>query len=124
VDDEVEVLVTVGAFQRNAGYVVTAVATGAHALAMLLAGTQFDAIVTDYALPGSNGIDSLRQACQIDETLPGLIITGYCNAGLCDAVDGSPILRKPFSRAKLIERVGALVASRRELAAKSSDGAG
>jgi len=124
VDDEADVLVTVGAFLRNAGYVVTGVTTGAQALEMLLAGNQFDAIVTDYALPGSNGIDILRQACEIDKTLPGLIITGYYNAGLRDAVDGSLILRKPFSRAKLIERVEALVASRRELAAKSSDGAG
>jgi CheY-like chemotaxis protein len=124
VGDDAAALVTVGAFLRNAGYVVTAAATGGQALAMLLAGTQFDAIVTDYALPGSNGIDIRRQACEIDKTLPGLIITGYYNAGLRDAVDGSLILRKPFSRAKLIERVEALVASRRELAAKSSDGAG
>jgi PAS domain S-box-containing protein len=117
VDDDADVLVTVAAFLRNAGYLVTTVDTGAKALAMLLAGNRFDAIVTDYAMPGSNGIDVLQQAHEIDKTMPGLIITGYYNTGLRDVLEGSCILRKPFSRVELIERLEGLFSGRPQIAA-------
>jgi CheY-like chemotaxis protein len=119
VDDDNDVLVTIAAFLRNAGYLVTSVDTGGKALALLLAGNRFDAIVTDYAMPGSDGIDVLQQAREIDETMPGLIITGYYNTGLRDVLEGACILRKPFSRAQLIERLEGLFAGRQRVAATS-----
>jgi PAS domain S-box-containing protein len=119
VDDDNDVLVTVAAFLRNAGYLVTSVDTGGKALALLLAGNRFDAIVTDYAMPGADGIDVLEQAREIDETMPGLIITGYYNTGLRDVLEGSCILRKPFSRAQLIERLEGLFNGRPAIAAAS-----
>ncbi len=119
VDDDADVLVTVAAFLRNAGYLVTSVNTGAKALAMLLAGNRFDAIVTDYAMPGSDGIDVLEQAHEIDATMPGLIITGYYNTGLRDVLEGSCILRKPFSRAQLIERLEGLFSGQARIAVTS-----
>jgi PAS domain S-box-containing protein len=122
VDDDNDVLLTVAAFLRNAGYLVTSVDTGGKALALLLAGNRFDAIVTDYAMPGTDGIDVLEQAREIDETMPGLIITGYYNTGLRDVLEGACILRKPFSRAQLIERLEALFAGRRAIAAASPAG--
>jgi PAS domain S-box-containing protein len=116
VDDEADVLITVGAFLRSSNYLVTSVDTGDKALARLLAGERFDAIVTDYAMPGVNGINLLRQVQEIDKAMPGLIITGYYELGLCDPIDGWVILRKPFNRAQLIERVDALVSSRQRTA--------
>jgi PAS domain S-box-containing protein len=120
VDDDNDVLVTVAAFLRNAGYFVTSVDTGGKALALLLAGNRFDAIVTDYAMPGSNGIDVLQQAREIDETMPGLMITGYYNTGLRDVLEGACILRKPFSRAELVERLEGLFVGRPQVAAPSA----
>jgi CheY-like chemotaxis protein len=117
VDDDNDVLVTVAAFLRNAGYLVTCVDTGGKALALLLTGNRFDAIVTDYAMPGASGIDVLEQARAIDSNMPGLIITGYYNTGLRDVLDGACILRKPFSRAQLIERLEGLFAARPAIAA-------
>jgi len=124
VDDDNDVLVTVAAFLRNAGYLVTSADTGGKALALLLAGHRFDAIVTDYAMPGTDGIDVLEQAREIDGTMPGLIITGYYNTGLRDVLEGSCILRKPFSRAQLIERLEGLFTGRRAIAAASPSGQG
>ncbi len=120
VDDAADVLVTVGAFLRGAGYLVTSVESGDKALAKLMSGDRFDAIVTDYAMRGLNGIDLLRQARDIDKTLPGLIITGYYDIGLGEALEGALTLRKPFSRAKLLERVDELVATRRPILATAS----
>jgi PAS domain S-box-containing protein len=119
VDDEADVLITIGAFLRSAGYLVTCVETGDKALARILTGGRFDAIVTDYAMPGLNGLSLLRQAREIDKTLPGLIITGYYDASLDDALEGASTLRKPFSRASLIERVDALLVGQRQISAKA-----
>jgi CheY-like chemotaxis protein len=116
VDDEADVLITVGAFLRSAGYVVNSVDSGDMALAILLSGERFEAIVTDYAMPGLNGINLLQQAHEIDRTLPGLIITGFYDVRLGDALEGSFTLRKPFNRAQLIERVEAMITGRREKA--------
>jgi PAS domain S-box-containing protein len=118
VDDEADVLITIGAFLRSSGYLVTSVETGDKALARLLAGERFDAIVTDYAMPGLNGLNLLRQAREVDPTLPGLIISGYYELGTGGALDGAAILRKPFTRAQLIECVDGLVAERRRRSAK------
>jgi CheY-like chemotaxis protein len=123
VDDEADVLITIGAFLRSAGYRVTNVESGDKALTRLLAGERFDAIVTDYAMPGLNGLSLLQQAHEIDKTLPGLIITGYYDGTLSDALDGSMILRKPFNRATLVERVDALVTGRRQIS-EHAPGAG
>ncbi len=119
VDDEADVLITVGAFLRSAGFRVTSVDTGDKALAKILLGDRFDAIVTDYAMPGLNGIELLRQAHEVDKTLPGLIITGYFEISSGDTIDQSIILRKPFNRARLIECVDALVAGRVGISAEA-----
>ena len=113
VDDEADVLVTVGAFLRKAGYVVTKVTNGEDAVAKLLTGERFDLMITDYAMPGANGFDILQRAHEIDVTMPGLIISGYYVAGARDLHDEAMILRKPFGRAELIERVDALLATTR-----------
>jgi PAS domain S-box-containing protein len=119
VDDEADVLVTVAAFLRSSGYLVTGVENGDLALARLLSGEHFDAIVTDYAMPGLNGINLLRQVHEIDKTLPGLIITGYYELGAGEPLSESFVLRKPFSRAQLIECVDGLVTTRRQFAART-----
>ena len=59
VDDEGDVLITVGAFLRSSGYQVTSVESGDKALAMVLAGERFDGIVSDYAMQGLNGLNLL-----------------------------------------------------------------
>jgi PAS domain S-box-containing protein len=115
VDDEADVLITVAAFLRSSGYLVTGVENADLALAKLMSGEKFDAIVTDYAMPGLNGINLLRQVHEIDKTLPGLVITGYYELGSGEPLSESFVLRKPFSRAQLIECVDGLVTTRRQI---------
>ncbi len=40
----------------------------------------FDAIITDYKMPGMNGIDILKEAQQQKPGLPVIILTGFANA--------------------------------------------
>jgi PAS domain S-box-containing protein len=106
VDDSTDVLVTVGAFLERAGYAVVRVEQGEHALAVLAKDLRFDAMVSDYAMPGLNGLDLIAQARLVKPGLPALIITGY--AALGDAEDMA-VLHKPFQRHELLAALARVV---------------
>jgi PAS domain S-box-containing protein len=105
VDDMPDVLVTTSAFLRKAGFEVVQRDSGDRALALLSAGERFDALVTDYAMPGLSGVDVVEQAAMLQPGLPALMITGFA------AVDDNRLpvtvrlLRKPFRRDDLVREV-------------------
>jgi PAS domain S-box-containing protein len=113
VDDSTDVLVTVGAFLEKAGFVVTRAEHGDRALAILGRDRRFDALVSDYAMPGLNGLDLVMRARSLSPGLPALIITGY--AALGDAeTEGTAVLHKPFQRHELLAALARVM--RRETA--------
>jgi signal transduction histidine kinase/CheY-like chemotaxis protein len=115
VDDADDVLVTAAAFLRTVGWRVTRVGSGDEALARLASGLVCDALVTDYSMPGMNGIDLVAEARSMRPGLPALIITGL--AGPLARYDGAiDVLRKPFGRQTLVEAVKRIVAADAEVA--------
>jgi PAS domain S-box-containing protein len=102
IDDSTDVLVTVGAFLERAGYAVVRVEHGERALAMLAEDAWFDAMISDYAMPGLNGLDLIAQARLLKPGLPALIITGYAALGDADAAEDMAVLHKPFQRYELL----------------------
>jgi PAS domain S-box-containing protein len=114
IDDSPDVLLTVGSFLRQAGLAVTTMANGDVAVEELLKGSRFDALVTDLAMVGMNGLDVLEQAREIDPTMAGILITGFYGPDLHHGFDNVVVLRKPFNRAELIERVRASVETTRK----------
>jgi PAS domain S-box-containing protein len=122
VDDAADVLVTAGAFLRHAGYEVTRVASGQQALAHLASGARCDAVVTDFAMPGLNGIDLLTEVRDMRPGLPGLIITGYDHTGVRAYEVGARVLPKPFTRLALLEEVNALLERSNRQAAHTAEG--
>lgn len=112
VDDDTDVGRVSAAFLHKAGFNVITVKSGDEALVKLGAGNAFDALVTDYAMPGINGVDLVLQARELHATLPALIITGYAGAeGLDRLPSDIQILRKPFQRDHLVENVKGLIES-------------
>ena len=87
---------------------------GTEALALLTGGARFDALVTDFAMPGMNGAELIVSSRMLQPGLPSVIISGFADAaGLETRPMGSPVLQKPFSGTALvaaIERVLAPVA--------------
>jgi CheY-like chemotaxis protein len=109
VDDNAEVLVTIGAFLTAAGFDVVRARDGDEALARLASGRMFVLMVTDYAMPGTGGVDLAAQALERLPALKVLIITGFpSDAGLFDRPSGVALLAKPFRRAGLIAAVRSL----------------
>ena len=109
VDDAADVLVSVGAFLANAGFIVRKTASGDEALAIIASDPRIEVLITDFAMPGLNGAELNGQAIQIHPGLKTLVITGYPNAdGLGALPPQTAILAKPFRRAALIAMVRSL----------------
>jgi CheY-like chemotaxis protein len=112
VDDAADVLVVLGAFLRSAGFDVVKVNGGDAALALLAAGDRFAALVTDYAMPGMNGVDLIVQARDMQPGLAGLLISGYTELANATTLPGGvELLSKPFHREHVVAAVRRAIAA-------------
>src|SRR5215831_12776690 len=59
------------------GLTVTGIGSGAQAVERLRAGERFDLVLTDWKLPGANGLAVLDAAIARDPTLPVLMMTAF-----------------------------------------------
>jgi len=110
IDDEPDVGRVAATFLRKAGFDVVTAGDGRAALASMAQGHAFDALVTDFAMPGLNGADLVSAARELQPGLPALVITGYVGAeGLDRLPPGVTILRKPFQRQDFVSKIMALV---------------
>jgi CheY-like chemotaxis protein/transcriptional regulator with XRE-family HTH domain len=118
VDDDPDVLRMLSASLTAAGFVVRTARSGDEALAVLSANGRVDAMVTDYAMVGMDGVELLAQADQIRPGLPGIVITGFADATrLRDLPQGVEVLSKPFRRIELVGRLRLLIDGRAGTAA-------
>lgn len=68
---------------------------------------KFDAVLTDFVMPGKSGGDLIRQLRADHPQLPILLVTGFVAATEALPADIA-VLRKPFSNAELLEAVARL----------------
>ena len=96
---------------ENTGFAVTQREGGDEALeALRRPGACFEALVTDYAMPGMTGGELVREARRLWPGLPALIVTGYAEAEqLGEVPEGVEVAHKPFRMDELVERVAGLV---------------
>ena len=106
VDDEVSVRNLGKPILERFGYQVTALSDGPAALHFLRHHPgKIDAVVSDYSMPGMNGIDLERQAMSLRPGLPFVIMTGYADTGETRVLGDRPVLAKPFTIAALTAAV-------------------
>jgi signal transduction histidine kinase/ActR/RegA family two-component response regulator len=115
VDDDAMVREVMVGQMEERGYRVAQASDGLEALAQLDAGTTVDLLITDFAMPGMNGLTLIQEARRHRPELPALLLTGYADASVQltveDAETGNTVLlRKPVSGTALAERVAALLA--------------
>jgi CheY-like chemotaxis protein len=82
------------------------------ALAHMQSGAPVDAVVTDFAMPGMNGLDLLRTVQAANPDLPSFMLTGHAGdleAALRDSglTGRFTLLRKPIRPAQLATAVAA-----------------
>ena len=110
VDDHEEVRETTAAVLRDLGHEVVEAANGTQALERLNGRhSDFDLLVTDYAMPLLSGADFLREARGICPGVPALVITGYAEPDMIQGLPkGVQTLLKPFTP-RALERAMARV---------------
>jgi CheY-like chemotaxis protein len=110
VDDSPPILKTTARFLEAVGFDVVQACSGDEALVPLASGQKFALLVTDYAMPGLNGVDLAIHAQEKLPELKALIMTGFPGADGFAKLPGSSaaILLKPFRRNELISRLHTL----------------
>ncbi len=77
VDDELENLRSLGEILNRFGYRVIAKPDGQSALDTVRGGTAVDLVITDYRMPGMNGLEFLTSFRQVKPEVPAIMLTAY-----------------------------------------------
>ena len=106
-DDERPLREVTVRFLRAGGFNVAEASTGSEALEMLRhAAPPFRLLLTDVEMPGMNGREVAEQAVRVSPSTAVVFASGYAQgAPIADAPQNRPVLRKPYSRAQLLEFV-------------------
>jgi CheY-like chemotaxis protein len=111
VDDEPGVRAFMAEALRGAGYDAVEADDVGVALRLLEAAPP-ELLLTDYSMPGMNGLELAERARARDERLRVLIVSGYADAEAFEASAARPaLLRKPFDEVELLAAVRAVLAA-------------
>ena len=108
VDDEELVRMGTADMLGDLGYEIVQAASGAEALRLLRSGCEPDILVTDYLMPGMNGVDLIEHATAIAPNVKAMLITGYSDIAAGPGAN-LPRLQKPFRQGELARRVADLL---------------
>jgi CheY-like chemotaxis protein len=109
-DDDDDVRHFTGEYLASLGYHVHVANDGGEALRLLDRRAGIELLIVDYAMPGINGLETIRRARQRLPGLKPLLITGYAS-GVSGNTAGISLLRKPFAPAELAQRVAEILAT-------------
>ena len=109
-DDNTDIRKVIKAALSGKGYKIVEAEDGAAAIKKLQA-EKFDLLITDYDMPGVNGVEVMEKALALYPRMPVLLVS----ANLPPAVAGKAkrsatcILEKPFEVSKFISAVSVLL---------------
>lgn len=111
VDDETTVRDGIGQALESAGYKVARCADGAQAISWLKLHPAPSVMIGDVHMPGIDGFELRQRAREMRSELAVLLITGDpdVESGQMNGRLIGQMLRKPFTRAELLDTVGSLI---------------
>ena len=103
VDDDEAVRTVVGEQLREHGFNVVATADGASAISAVGEGGEFDFLLSDFAMAGFNGVQTINQIISMRPDMRSALMTGYADDSLT-AIDREAItvFRKPLDIDELL----------------------
>ena len=107
VDDDLAVRTVIREQLRELGFEVVAHADGAGAISAIDGGAACDLLLSDFAMPGINGLQTIKQVKSIRPDIRSALMTGYADDSL-SAVDRKAItvFRKPLDMDELLGFLG------------------
>jgi len=104
VDDEELVRIGTAEMLTDVGYKVIEATSGAEALRLLRSGDTPDLMITDYLMPGMNGVELIEHVRPLAPSMEVMLITGYST--IAEGPGASvPRLGKPFRQSDLAKAV-------------------
>ena len=107
VDDDELVRTGTSAMLEDLGHIVTAVGSATEALGRLREGVVVDVVITDYAMPGMNGVAMADRLRSLRPDVPVLLASGYAEMSDEEA-SRLPRLAKPFTQSALAQAISEL----------------
>jgi DNA-binding NtrC family response regulator len=104
IEDEDDLRDALEVILGHAGYLVTSVANGEAALEQARGG-EFAMAVTDYRMPGLDGLETMRRLKEMDPSLRFLVVTAYATPDIEDEfrrLGAFAQIRKPFELSELL----------------------
>ena len=108
VDDDFLIGLSTDSLLEDLGHEVLRASSGADALKLLQGDGAVDLMITDYAMPGMNGLQLAEEARKLRPGLPILLATGYADLP-ARATSDLPRLNKPYHQKELAEQITALL---------------
>jgi PAS domain S-box-containing protein len=102
VDDDALVSMNTANMLMDLGHNVIESHSATHALQLLASDARFDVVVTDYAMPGMNGLDLATKIRRMKPEMPVILATGYADLSSHSLLD-FPRLAKPYSQEELAD---------------------
>lgn len=114
VDDDEMVREVLMASLEDAGFRILEAETAMTALELLDEGAEVDALLTDFSMPGMDGLDLIREVHARKPDLPAILLTGHVGEVATQVVhrqrsDRFTLLQKPMKPAQIVERLAALI---------------
>ncbi len=109
VDDEAEQIDSLRVGLKSRGFKVFEALNAEDALKLLNHGSEkIDIVITDYAMPGMNGLELLKKLREKNKTLPVILMTAYSKKDLViDVLRDScnSFIEKPFTIDQLLKEI-------------------
>jgi len=106
VDDDEAVRTVLAEQLREFGFTVDIVPDGQSAISRLELDGSYDILLTDFAMPGMNGLDTIRKAVGKRPSIQPLLMTGYADEEAVAAIRGDvPVIRKPIKIDELLREL-------------------
>ena len=114
VEDQAELRELIASTLRDQGYQVTVAENGVQALeiAKQKQGAAFDLVITDVVMPGMSGTNLTEKLREGNGDIKVLYLSGYTDEALANydiSVAHPDFVEKPFTRAKLLEKVESIL---------------
>ncbi|MGK2226368.1 MAG: CheY-like chemotaxis protein [Devosia sp.] len=111
VDDDALINMNAVDMVEQLGHTALEAYSGAEALTILGSQQTVDLLITDYAMPGMNGVELANQARQLRPDLPIVLATGYSELPEGIEID-LPRLPKPYQQSDLANHLMVLLNER------------